>query len=179
MRSALIIVDLQLGFDDPRWGRRNNPACEANIARLLAHWRRHEQPVVFVRHDSTESESPLRPGTAGNQLRPQLTGSPDLLVTKSVHSAFHGSPDLEAWLHRHGADEVVVTGVQTNMCRETTARLASDLGFSMTFALDATHTFDLPGISADELARATAATLAADFGRVALTSELLQERTAA
>jgi hypothetical protein len=48
---------------------------------------------VFVRHDSVEERSPLRPGEPGNARRPELTGEPDLLVTKHVNSAFHGDPD--------------------------------------------------------------------------------------
>jgi nicotinamidase-related amidase len=97
----------------------------------------------------------------------------DLLVAKRVHSAFHGEPDLAGWLREQGIGEVAICGIQTNMCCETTARVADDLGFGMTFVLDATHTFDLPGLSADELARATAATLAADFGRVADTASIV------
>ncbi|HVL94513.1 MAG TPA: cysteine hydrolase family protein [Solirubrobacteraceae bacterium] len=173
MSRALIVVDVQRGFEDPAWGRRNNPAAEDNVARLIEAWRRRGEPIVFVRHDSRTPGSPLAPGTPGNAFHEVVSGEPDLLVTKTVHSSFHGTPDLDAWLRLHHVGGVVVCGIQTNMCCETTARVADDLGYDMTFALDATYTFDLPGISADELARATAATLAADFGTVAKTDELV------
>lgn len=68
----------------------------------LAAWRTLGRPVVFVRHDSSEADSPLRPGQAGNELKPLMTGEPDLLVTKCVHSCFHGAPDLDRWLHAQG-----------------------------------------------------------------------------
>jgi nicotinamidase-related amidase len=171
--SALLVVDVQKGFSDARWGRRNNPLCEANVARLLAAWRRRADPVVFVRHDSLEPDSPLRPDQPGNALRDELTGQPDLLVSKSVHSAFHGTPDLAAWLHAREIGAVTVCGIQTNVCAETTSRVASDLGFSLDFVLDATYTFDLQGISAEQLSAATAATLAAEFGRVVATDDLV------
>lgn len=54
-RMALLVVDVQQGMADAAyWGPRNNPACEDNIAALLAHWRARDRPLVFVRHDSTE-----------------------------------------------------------------------------------------------------------------------------
>jgi nicotinamidase-related amidase len=66
---ALIVIDVQQGFDDPGWGTRNNPECERNIGKLVDRWELAGQPVVVVRHDSREPGSPLRPGQPGNQLK--------------------------------------------------------------------------------------------------------------
>ena len=175
---ALVVVDVQKGFDDPRWGRRNNPSCEANIASLIRHWRETGQPIVYVRHDSTSEGSPLRPGLPGNELRDFVDGRPDLMVSKSVNSAFYGDPDLDDWLRSEGIGSVVICGVQTNYCCETTARMAGNLGYETLFVLDATHTFDqkdLDGtvIPADELARVTAANLQDEFARVVSTADLV------
>jgi nicotinamidase-related amidase len=179
-RVALIVVDVQQGFDDPVWGERNNPACEDNIAALIEAWRSHGQPVVFVRHDSSEPGSPFTPGQRGNDFQEIVSGEPDLLVVKSVNSSFHGEPDLAAWLRGEGIDRIAVCGIQTNMCCETTARVAANLDFETTFVLDATHTFDLPAhgggtISADELARVTASNLDPEFGRVVDTRAAVAE----
>jgi nicotinamidase-related amidase len=175
-RVALIVVDVQQGFDDPAWGRRNNPASEENIAALIEAWRARDQPIVYVRHDSSEPGSLFTPGQRGNDFQDILDGEPDLVVTKSVNSAFHGEPDLAEWLRGEGIERIAVCGIQTNMCCETTARVAANLDFEMTFVLDATHTFDLPAhdggtISADELARVTASNLDPEFGRVVDTRE--------
>jgi nicotinamidase-related amidase len=175
-RTALLVIDVQKGFEDPVWGERNNPDAEANIAALIEAWRTAGQPVVFVRHDSPEDGSPFTPGQPGNDLDELLTGEPDLFVTKGVNSAFHGSPDLAQWLRGEAIDRVAVCGIQTNMCCETTARVAANLGFEMDFVLDATYTFALPShdggtIGADELSRVTAANLDPEFGRVTSTRE--------
>lgn len=178
---ALVVVDFQKAFDDADvWGPRNNPACEGNVGALIEAWRARRQPVVFVRHDSAEEDSPLRPGHPGNAFKDEVTGAPDLLVSKRVNSAFHGDPDLGAWLRENGITDVVICGIQTNMCCETTARVGANLGFRVGFALDATHTFDLAAhdggtLSADELARVTAANLDPEFGRVVNTAEVIAE----
>jgi nicotinamidase-related amidase len=180
-RNALIVVDVQRAFDDSSyWGHRNNPDCERNVGTLIEAWREAGQPVVFVRHDSLEDDSPLGPRRPGNAFKEVIDGEPALLVTKHVNSAFHGEPDLADWLRGGGIEAFTVCGIQTNMCCETTARIGANLGFEMYFVLDATHTFDLADrdgvtISADELGRVTAANLDPEFGRVITTADAVAE----
>ena len=181
-RTALVVVDVQRAFEDAAyWGRRNNPDCEANVARLIAAWREAGAPVVFVRHDSDEQGSPLRPDHPGNAFRPEVTGEPDLLVTKQVNSAFHGEPDLAAWLRGEDLDGIAICGITTNHCCETTARVGANVGFDVLFVLDATHTFDREGpdgtmMTADELARATATSLHGEFAQVVDTADVIGPR---
>jgi len=177
--SALIVVDVQRAFDDASfWGRRNNPDCEQNVGRLIEVWRSKGEPIVFVRHDSDEDGSPLSPGRPGNEFKDVVTGSPDLLVTKQVNSAFYGSPDLHEWLRGQSVDHLVICGITTNHCCETTARMAGNLGYDVRFVIDATHTFDMAGpdgqtVSADELTRATAASLHGEFADVVRTRDVV------
>jgi nicotinamidase-related amidase len=178
MSAALLVIDVQKAFDDEGfWGRRNNPSCEANVAALIAGWR---GPRIYVRHDSLEPGSPLAVGSPGNAFKDVVTGSPDLLVTKHVNSAFYGSPDLHEWLSARGISSVVLCGITTNHCVETTARMAANLGYAVSFVLDATHTFDRAGpdgvvLTAGELARATATSLHGEFASVVSTSEALAQ----
>ena len=173
------MLDVQRGFDDASyWGERNNPRCEENIAALLAGWRRAGRPVIFVRHDSREPGSPLAPGQPGNAFKDVVDGEPDVLVVKHVNSAFYGEPDLHARLQAAGIRELVISGITTNHCCETTARMAGNLGYRVLFALDATHTFDRRGpdgelIPADLLAQVTAANLHGEFATVVSAAELL------
>ncbi|MGI8665198.1 MAG: cysteine hydrolase family protein [Jatrophihabitans sp.] len=176
--QALIVVDVQVGFDDPKWGPRNNPQCEQNIARLLDSWESSGRPIVIIRHDSTEPASPLRPDQPGNQLKQFVRDRGAVLIVKSVHSCFHGDPDLHAWLQQRQIEDVAICGITTNHCCETTARVAADLGYRVTFISDATSTFDrmsLSGkvIAADTVAEMTFANLADEFAEVRDTASVL------
>ncbi len=169
---ALIVIDVQHGFQDPSFGPRDNPDAEANVARLLAAWRERGAPVVLVQHDW--EGGPLERGTAGFELREEAEGPADLRIVKTVHSAFHGDADLDGWLREQGAEGIAVCGIQTNVCCETTARIGSDLGWDVWFVLDATHTFDLETpdggvVPAAEVARMTAANLQDEFAEVVTT----------
>jgi nicotinamidase-related amidase len=176
--TALLVIDVQRAFDDPSWGTRNNPACEDNIAALIAGWRAKRWPLVYVRHDSREPDSTLHPEQSGNAFKEIVTGEPDLLVVKNVNSAFYGTPDLHEWLQSQQLGRVAICGITTNHCCETTARMAGNLGYETLFVLDATHTFarqDLQGrwLSADELARVTGANLHDEFAEVTDTKDVL------
>ncbi|MEU1972877.1 cysteine hydrolase family protein [Microbacterium sp. NPDC019599] len=184
MTRALLIIDMQRAFDDlDFWGPTANPDCEANVEALIATWTRSGEPIVVVRHDSVSPGSPLSPASPGNALVDAVAAvEPALSVSKSVNSAFYGDPDLHAWLGEQGVGELVVCGIQTNMCVETTARMAGNLGYDVTVVLDATRTFDLTadvaGLgtvtrSAAELMAATALVLQeGGFAKIATTAEI-------
>jgi hypothetical protein len=131
---ALVVVDMPKGFDDPGfWGRRKNPACERNVAALIAAWRERGQLVVFVRHDSKEPGSRLPAGQPGNAVKEMVSGESDLLVTN---------------------------GIQANTCCETTAPVGANLRLALN-ATHTFDLADRDGgtIPADQLARVTAANL--------------------
>ncbi|WP_083441540.1 cysteine hydrolase family protein [Nitriliruptor alkaliphilus] len=180
MARALVVVDVQRGFDDPSWGRRDEVDAEANIARLIGAWQDRGDPIVVVRHDSVQDGSPLRPGQPGNDLVDAVAAvEPALLVIKSVNSCFYGEPDLHAWLQGAGLGELAICGITTSHCCETTARMAGNLGYDVRFVLDATVSFDRPAVgggvvTAEEMRRATAAALDGEFAEVATTAEALR-----
>ncbi|MFG3513891.1 cysteine hydrolase family protein [Streptomyces bobili] len=184
--AALVVVDVQKGFDEAEfWGRRNNPGADDNIASLIDVWQASGRPVVFVRHDSVKPESPLRAGYEGNGFKAYVEerrgkgAGAELFLTKTVNSAFYGTPDLDAWLKAQGVGQFVVAGIQTNMCVETTARMGGNLGYDVVVAYDATYTFDLAGPfgwrrTADEVGQASAVSLhGGGFARVVTTAEVV------
>ncbi len=179
-KRALIVIDVQKGFSEHDVsGERNNPACEENVAKLIAAFRAADQPIVFVKHNSKSETSVLHPSKEGNEFKDVVSGTPDLLVTKSVNSAFYGEPDLHAWLKESNIEAVAICGIQTNMCCDVTARMAGNLGLDTWFVLDATHTFAKTAggvkISAEDLAQATAVNLSGEFAAVISTEEALSQ----
>ena len=176
--AALLIIDVQNGFDAPRWGRRNNPGMEARIAELLSAWRASRRPVIHAKHMSADPTSPLRPGQPGNDFKPAMTPiDGEAVVEKRVHSCFIGTP-LEADLRQQGYDTLVIVGMMTNHCVSTTARMAGNLGFAAWVVSDATATFDRVGpdgiaYSAEEIHAIALSDIHGEFGVVVDTATVL------
>jgi nicotinamidase-related amidase len=127
--AALVVVDVQNAIDDPKWGPRNNPAAEQNIVSLLTEWRRLRWPIAHVRHDSTNSVSPYRPGQIGNDFKLAVAPLPgETVVAKRTNSAFIGT-DLQERLAEWKTTTLVVCGVLTHNSLEATVRNAGNLGF--------------------------------------------------
>jgi len=178
-RAALIVIDVQQGFDDPKWGRRNNPDAETQIGRLLARWRETGRSVINIQHCSIEPESPLRPGQSGFDFKPVAAPHPgEPILQKTVNSAFIGT-DLEARLRRTATERVVIVGLTTNHCVETTTRMAGNLGFRPILISDATATFDRTGPDgrlwlAEDIQAMTLANLHQEFVEIATTRQVLE-----
>jgi nicotinamidase-related amidase len=177
--TALIVIDVQQGLDEPYWGTRNNPAAEQNMARLLAAWRQRGRPIYHIQHQSKNPRSPLRPGYPGNAIKEIVQPQPgEPLLHKQENSAFIGT-DLEQRLRAAGQQTVVLIGLTTDHCVSTTARMAANLGFATLVVGDATATFDrvspLTGrhYTADEMHESALTSLHGEFARVVDTAALL------
>jgi nicotinamidase-related amidase len=142
---ALIIIDVQKGFDDPSWGNRNNPDAEAKIELLLSEWRKNKRPIIHVQHCSLEPNSLLRSDGPGYEFKDEarpIAGEKRFI--KTVNSAFIGT-DLEEYLRGNEIESLVVVGLTTDHCVSTTTRMAGNLGFEVRLVSDATATFDRRG----------------------------------
>jgi nicotinamidase-related amidase len=177
-RAALLLVDVQEGFDDPRWGTRNNPEAEVRMAQLLAAWRDQGLPVIHIQHCSTDPESPLRPDLPGAALKAATGPWPgEPVIQKQVNSAFIQTP-LEAHLERQDISALVVVGLSTDHCVSTTVRMAGNLGFTVFLVSDATAAFDREGLDgcrypAEAIHQIHLASLHREFCTVLTCSEVL------
>jgi nicotinamidase-related amidase len=105
---ALLLIDIQIAFDSPIWGARNNPQAEAVAGKLLTHWRAQDWPVFHIQHVSKEPGSPLGHEAGLLDFKPEVTPLPgEPIVQKHVNSAFIGT-DLEAQLRKDGLRDVVI-----------------------------------------------------------------------
>lgn len=177
--TALILVDVQQAFLDSRFGDRNNPQAESNIARLLAAWRSSGRPIRHVVHDSVEPNSLLRPHSPGNAIQPiAAPNAGEPVYRKHVNSAFIGTT-LEDDLHHDEIDTLVIVGLTTNHCVSTTARMAGNLGFNTLVVSDATASFARPALDgtlrpAAAVHSAALSDLHGEFATVVDTAEVLK-----
>jgi nicotinamidase-related amidase len=178
-RTALVVIDVQVGFEDPSWGQRNNPHAELSIGRLLSFWRQERRTIFHIRHDSANASSPLRPRQRGNNFKPQAAPLPgEKIIPKTVNAAFIGT-SLEADLRAGKHDCVVIVGLTTNHCVSTTARMAANLGFRTIVVSDATAAFGRRGIDgrmrpAADVHAAALSDLQGEFATIVETSVLLE-----
>jgi nicotinamidase-related amidase len=143
--TALIVIDVQESFRQrPNWSAVNHPDIADRVNRLIRASRNRGDLVVWVLH--------TEPGTGGvfdpvaghvrliEGLEP-VEGEP--ILTKTSHNAFT-TTNLQQILTQQGIREVVISGIRTEQCCETTTRVASDLGYDVVFVTEATATTPLP-----------------------------------
>ena len=175
---ALLVIDVQAGFDDPAWGPRNNPDMERRVRALLAAWRATPLPVIHIYHDSPDASGLLRPGMPGNAPKPEARperGEP--IYRKSVNSAFIGTT-LAADLRASRVTALAIVGLTTNHCVSTTARMAANLGFETMVVADATAAFDRAALDgrirpAAEVHEAALSDLQGEFARIVHSASLI------
>lgn len=150
-----------------------------NMARLAAAWREKERPLIHIKHNSTEPNSPLRPELPGNAFKDAVRPLPgEKQFSKTINSAFIGT-GLADYLHEQGIDSLVVVGLTTDHCVSTSVRMAANLGFTVTLVSDATATFERIGYdgvhySAEEIHKINLISLAGEFCTVRSTDDVLQ-----
>jgi nicotinamidase-related amidase len=145
MTRALIVLDIQESFRQAsRWQAVSNPDIVAAANRLVDAARSAGDLVVWVLHSEPGSKTPFDPQSGFVRLMDglqPLAGEP--ILTKTSRNAFT-TTNLQQLLTAKGIRELVICGIQTEQCCETTARLAADFGYDVTFVTDATATFPIP-----------------------------------
>ncbi|MFF2149078.1 cysteine hydrolase family protein [Kitasatospora sp. NPDC058190] len=191
MNRALLVIDVQESFRRlENWAAVSNPDIVGQVNKLVAHARDQGDLVVWILHAEHGTGTVFDPALGHvhpiDGLQP-VEGEP--VITKTSHNAFT-TTNLQQLLTRHGIRELTVSGIRTEQCCETTTRVASDLGYDVTFVTDATATHPIehrdapPGRSlaeiladprtlpTDEITARTEYALSGRFARIATVKEL-------
>jgi isochorismate hydrolase len=166
-RAALLALDMQEYFlrADSHAFIPSAPAILPNLQLLIANYYAANRPVIFTRHINTDSDAGMmsrwwrdiiRADSPNSAISASLDTSAGLIIHKSQYDAFHNT-SLEETLRSRGVEQIIVTGVMTHLCCETSARSAFVRGFEVFFCVDGTATYS------EEAHRATLLNLAHGF----------------
>lgn len=142
MSTALVIIDIQNDYlPGGAMALEGSEAAGANAGLLLARFRERGLPVIHIQHLMARPNAGyLMPGTHGVEIQASVAPMPgEMIVAKHFPNSFRGTVLLET-LKAVSADRLVVAGMMTHMCVDTTVRAAFDLGFKIDLAHDACAT---------------------------------------
>jgi nicotinamidase-related amidase len=175
--TAVLSIDVQQSFPArPYWREDDLPTFRKNITRLIEGATERGWPIVRILHEESEGAF----SRASGLVKP-LDWMPDthaVEFVKHVHNAFTDT-GLDRWLRARGITRLIVSGIRTEQCCETTARVASDLGYEVDFVGDATLTFPMSDsksgkeFSAATIRERTELVLRDRFARIATVEEAL------
>jgi nicotinamidase-related amidase len=174
--TALLVIDAQESFRQrPYWSDTDAPAFFDRLQALIDGAKARRIPIVQIFHVEDEGAFSLTSGHV-QTMAPVLI-APDAIFHKHRHSALVGS-GLPVWLTERGIRRLIVSGIRTEQCCETTTRQASDLGFEVDFVSEATLTFAMTArdgrvFSAAEIKARTELVLADRFARIATVEQAL------
>ncbi|MFH2054613.1 MAG: isochorismatase family protein [bacterium] len=184
-KAALLVIDMQNQFAHPDGEIYLNESRHLvkRIVRLCNLFREQQRPVIYTRHqhaadnsdlgmmDTWWSGSHIFAGSWNSEIIEKLTPqATDIMISKNRYSAFLGT-NLEQMLKEHAVSELVITGVMTNLCCETTAREAFMRDYAVYFCLDGTTTIS------EEMARGTIQNLAYGFAYIVTAAQILAQFT--
>jgi nicotinamidase-related amidase len=184
-QTALLVIDAQESFRHrPYWQADELPAFITNTQLLIDRSRERAIPILQVFHQEpgADPDNPFHPASGLVRPLPQLRLEADAVFYKEVHSALYATSTagmtLEKWLRNQGVEQVLVSGIRTEQCCETTTRHASDAGFKVCFATDATLTFPMQSrsgrrFSTAEIRERTELVLDGRFARIVSANEAL------
>ena len=149
MSTALLIIDVQAGLCTGDYEVFESARVIRNVNRLSEHARSRGLPVVVIQHE--EDEGTLALHSPGWQLADGLVATPqDIFIRKTASDSFHKT-GLQAQLQSRGVTELIVCGMQSDFCVDSTVRRALALGYPLVLASDAHSTLDNHTLTAPQI----------------------------
>jgi nicotinamidase-related amidase len=148
--TALLIIDVQAGMYPETNPVHNGDALLERIQSLIAKARSSEAPIFYVQHN-TGPGKPLEQGTPGWEIHPSITPiEEDIIIQKYTPDSFHET-NLQQELDAKGIKHLILTGIQSEVCVDTTCRRAYSLGYKVTLVQDAHSTWDTQYLTAPQI----------------------------
>jgi nicotinamidase-related amidase len=139
--TALLVIDVQESFRHrPYWRESDLPHFVTRLRALIEGAQSRQIPVIQIFH--VEDSGPFSLESGYVVPLKDLSFTPDAVFQKHSHSALIGS-GVDVWLTRRGIRRIIISGIRTEQCCETTTRHASDLGYEVDYVTEATLTFPM------------------------------------
>lgn len=149
--TALVVIDVQMQMFDESDPVYDGDGLLQRISRLITRARDSGVPVVYVQHHSERAGHPMAYGSSGWRIHPEIAPMPgELVVAKRTPDSFHETR-LGNELARHGISKLVLTGIQTENCVDTTCRRAFSLGYDVTLVSDGHSTWNTDVLTAPQV----------------------------
>lgn len=171
--TALIVIDMQLGvFRSPVIP----PIAEdkmllSNVMQLIGKARDASVPIIYIKHNGRQGH-PLERGSMGWEIHPDIAPSAgEVVIEKGTPDSFYGT-QLQRQLESQNIKTLVLCGIQTEYCVDTTCRRAFSLGYQVILAKDAHSTWDTEILSASQIIAHRNKVLAAWFAKTMEAGEI-------
>ncbi len=174
--TALLVIDVQESFRHaPYWSDADLAPFAGHLQALIDGAAAQGMPVLQVFH--TAPAGHFSPASGHVRTLAPIAIQPDAVFHKTKHSALVGT-GLDTWLTQHGVRRLIVSGIRTEQCCETTTRHASDRGWAVDYVTEATLTFAMTAADGrrygpDDIKARTELVLAGRFARIATVEDAL------
>jgi nicotinamidase-related amidase len=172
-KSALLVIDMQNGLFNGEPKPHNAKFVLSNILSLIEYCWLNDRPIIFIRHVG-EKGTPLDPNGPNTQLITDLSFNPhkDTVIEKMYPSSFKNTV-LKEILEKLDIDEIIITGMKTEYCIDTTVRATSEYGYKVTLISDAHTTTDSAALNASQIIDHHNQVLINAFAKLKTTAEFI------
>ena len=150
MKTALLVIDVQKGMFLPPTPAFRGDEVVARIGGLLSEARARKLPVFHVQHDGGPGDV-LAHGAEGWQIHPGVAPAAGEPVTEKRYCNSFQETDLRDRLAAQGIERLIMAGLQTEYCVDTTCRAAAAQGYKVVLVADAHTTFDSSVLPAEKI----------------------------
>ncbi|MCM3358085.1 cysteine hydrolase family protein [Psychrobacillus sp. MER TA 171] len=148
--KAILVIDVQNGMFPYENSVYNGKELLNNLKKLLMNARTTNTPVFYIQHNASEGKH-LENGTEGWEIHPEISPEEsDVIIQKDTPDSFFNT-DLESELKKKQVNHLIITGIQTEVCVDTTTRRAYSMGYDVTLITDTHSTWDSKEITAQQI----------------------------